>query len=415
MIMDNLSSERFSKKKMAIDDFSLLSKVGVVGLYVECELTYAFIIEKEKSICNHYFAICNYEEFYEPDLQLRDKNITDKLIEINENYSLGIIQMRISLDEGKYIFNQLCVNSFCFREKKVKIPQNMQLLPKMHIPAYWDGVNVLLQKVLKPNFFGDSYIIEYLSIDNPFSNIFSANEFDKINSKIKELTNIDLLSVNDRIGSFIFQFPITVVHADCSIISDWCKARLSLNYHGDLLSPSDIYTLVNTKLDDIITGFYTVEGIVDKFIFNIGDSNNFEYTIINKRNNFIYRHFLGNFIRKIFVGSYINIQYAEPRSFSYKDGNTIEVEVFDHSLISTGNNQNIDDRIHNRILYNSIIKQSGDFYSFEVGQKLEALSCVREKINSHSDSSSEIWLWDPYLRCYDIFDTLYYAKKKELR
>ena len=69
MIRSDLLNERSSKKKIAIDDFYLLSKTGVLGLYIECELTHIFLVEKEKSICNHYFTVCNYEEFYEPDIQ----------------------------------------------------------------------------------------------------------------------------------------------------------------------------------------------------------------------------------------------------------------------------------------------------------------------------------------------------------
>jgi hypothetical protein len=161
MIRSDLHNERSSKKKIAIDDFYLLSKTGVLGLYIECELTHIFLVEKEKSICSHYFAVCNYEEFYEPDIQLREKKITDKLIQINEKYSLGIIQKRISIDESKNIFYQLCSGLFNLRGKTVSISHDIQLLPKIHIPKQWDGTNVMLQKVLKPNFWGDTYIIEF--------------------------------------------------------------------------------------------------------------------------------------------------------------------------------------------------------------------------------------------------------------
>jgi len=411
MIRDDLLKERASKKEIAIKDFYLLSKEGVIGRYIECELTHIFIIEKEKSICHHYFAICNYEEFKELDSQLRDKHITKKLIKINKKYSLGIIQKRISTDESNNLFEQLCLGTFNFKENNIVLPLNLQLLPKVHIPQYWDGTTVFLQKVLKPNFWGDTYIIEFISIDNPFSCIFTTNEFDKINLKIKELSNIDLLSINDRIGSFIFQFPITIISANCNIFFNWCKARLSIEFHNHLVQSLDIYTLVNTKFDDVITGFNAIEGIVDNFEFDLGDSNNFEYLIINKNKKIIYKHFMGNYLRHVFISGNFNIQYSEPRTIPYKKKKTVEIELFNHNLISVGNDHNIDDRIQNRILNNSIIKQSGDFYVFDMGQRVEALNCIREKINNYSGSSSEIWLWDPYLRCEDIFNTLYYANK----
>jgi len=409
MIRNDLHNERTSKKNIAIDDFNQLSQKGVLGQYLECELTHIFLVDKEKSICNHYFAVCNYEEFHESDTQLRDKKITDKLIKINEKYSLGIIQKRISTDESKIIFNQLCLGSFSLRGNTVLIPHDIQLLPKIHIPKYWDGTNVMLQKVLKPNFWGDTYIIEFLCLENPFLNTFSINDFDKINSKINDFTKVDLSSVNDRIGSFIFQFPITIISADCNIISDWCIAKLSLDIPNGSISSSDICTIVSTKLDDVITGFKVIEGIQEEIEFRIGDSNNFEYIIFNKNTNLIYTHFMGNYIRHTFISGNFNIQYSEPRTIPSEDGKTTDVEIFHQNIIMAGSKHDIDNRIHDRMKLNSIIKQSGDFHVFNMGQRQEALDYIREKIHSYSGSSSEIWLWDPYLRCKDIFDTLYYT------
>jgi hypothetical protein len=187
MIRENLTNERMAKNKIAINDFTLLSSTEIVGLYTECELTHIFLVEKSKGLCHHYFAVCNYEEFKETDIKLKIKKITNKLIRINQEYSLGIIQKRISLEECKDMFDQLCIGSFSLQGNKVLMPSNIQLLPKTHIPSYWDGENVMLQKVLKPNFFGDAYIIEFMSIDNPFSNRFSIQEFEKINQKINIL------------------------------------------------------------------------------------------------------------------------------------------------------------------------------------------------------------------------------------
>jgi len=407
--MNDLLAECTSKRNIAIEDFTLLSKHGVLGLYVECELTYLFIIKKEESVCYHYFAICNYEEFIESDIQFKERKLTNELIEINKYYSLGIIQMRIALNESKDIFDQLCSNSFCFKGKSVILPQDIQLLPKTHIPLYWNGENVLLQNILKPNFWGDSYIIEFFSIDNPFSKIFSSSEFDKINTKIKDLINIDLSFVYDRIGSFIFQFPITIMIEECNIINDRCKAKLSLNCYNDSIPSSDICTIIHTKQDDVITGFHVVEGIVNNYTFDIGDSNNYEYLIINKKNNLIYKHFLVNYMRQALISGNFNIQYSEPRIIRYEDNNNVEIEIFNQNLIMSGNKYAIDDRIRNRIRFNSIIKQSGDFRAFEKGQKKEALDFIREKIKSHSSSTSEICLWDPYLHCEGIFSTLYYS------
>ena len=65
------------------------------------------------------------------------------------------------VEKAKSTFDQLCSGNFCLRENSVIMPQNVQLLPKVHIPSYWDGSGIMLQKVLKPNFWGDNYIIDF--------------------------------------------------------------------------------------------------------------------------------------------------------------------------------------------------------------------------------------------------------------
>jgi hypothetical protein len=105
MLQEELTSESITKNEMGIKDFSLLSAPGVLGNYLECELTHIFLVERKTHSCYHYFALFSYEEFLEKDKSLRDISLTDKLIRINNNYSLGIKKIRLSLSESKDMFN----------------------------------------------------------------------------------------------------------------------------------------------------------------------------------------------------------------------------------------------------------------------------------------------------------------------
>jgi len=403
-------AELKAKKETGIKDFSLLSCPGVLGNYLECELTHAFIVERKTNNIYHYYAVCSYEEFQENDKDKRDKSLTEKLVEINEEYSLGIKQMRLSLEESKNIFNQICKKQYHFRDKTVILPDTMQLLPKTHIPSMFGYDEAILNKILKPNFWGDSYILEFISIETPFKG-FSVSDFEKTNAAISNYLPVDLSSVNDRIGSFIFQFPVTLIAVDSRISQDWCKAKLSMKIHPQLLHQNQIYTIAKTNLDDTTTGFNSFNGTFESLELDLGDSNNLELLVFNTQNAIIYNHSLVNFIRDIDINGGISMQNAEPRIITHKDGSTTEINLVDYRLgVSTGGKNYYDSRTNKRVIHNDIINHRGDFQNFYPGERDKALEYIRIRLNEYAISSSEIWLWDPYLQYQDIMETLYYIK-----
>jgi hypothetical protein len=409
-----LDNELTAKKEIGIKDFSFLSSPGVLGNYLECELTHIFVIERKTNHAYHYYAVCSYEEFIENDASLRDNHITEKLVKINENYSLGIQQIRLSLEESRGIFNQLCEKRFQFRNHTVILPDTMQLLPKVYVPSLFGYDGVQVNKALKPNFWGSKYILEFISIETPFSSFFSASDFDKINGEISKLISINLSMVNDRISSFIFQFPITLISVDSGISNDWCKAVLSMKVHPklSLSSTNDIHTIVKTKLDDTTTGFNAYNGIFDHLEMNLGDSNNLELMVFNTTNAIIYEHSSVNFFRSYNIISNVSLQNAEPRIIMHPDGSSTEINLVSNRLrMTTSSEKYYDSRTKERITRNEIINHSGDFQNFYPGERDKALHYIRGKLNDFAGSSSEIWLWDPFLRHQDIMETLYYVEQ----
>jgi hypothetical protein len=405
----DFDNELTVKKQIAIKDFTLLSGPGILGAYLECELTHIFIIEKETNHIYHYYAICSCEEFIESNDNLRNVYLTKKLIKINENYSLGIMQTRLSLEESKGIFNQLCEKQFHFQNQNVILPDTLQLLPKTHVPSIFGYDGVQVNNILKSNFWGDRYILEFVSIKTPFNGFFSASDFEKTNAVISNHLPINLSLVNDRIGSFIFQFPITLISVNSEISHDWCKATLSMRIHPQLLHENDICTIVKTKLDDTTTGFNLFNGIFENLELNLGDSNNLELLVFNASNAIIYKNSLVNFSRDVNVSVGISMQNAEPRIITHKDGSTTEITLVNYDLGVRTGWRDYDSRINERVINNEIINHSGDFQNFYPGEEKEALEYIRIRLGRHAGSSTEIWLWDPFLCYQDIMETLYYV------
>lgn len=415
MKRDDLQSELIAKKDIGIKDFKLLSAFGTLGLYEECELTHIFIIDNHKSFY-HYYALMSFEEFTEPEESNRDISITDKLFQINNNFKLGIVKKRITLEESGNIFKQLCEGSYNFQNKKFIMPEDMQLLPKTHIPSLWGYSDPMVNKILKPNLWGDKYILEFSALNNPFVSIFNSDELEKINNKIYELIPINLSSVYDRIGSFIFQFPITVVTAHSGISKDWTNAKISLSLHSSFKEEKNLLSVVTTKIDDVVTGHQSIQGKYSEEELKVGDSNNLEFKVFNICNGIIYKHSMGNFIRNFHLNMGISSQNSEPRTVIDCHGKTQEIHLTSYSLgASSGEQNSYDSRTKHRIVQNDILNKSGRFLNVRNGEREKALDYIRRQINEKCASCSEIWLWDPFLDDRDILDTLYYANNTELK
>ena len=400
--------EMNAKKISAIKDFKLLSTPGIIGAYKECELTHIFLIETKTKKLFHYYALLSYEEFSEQSSKPKGNFLTPSPIEINNSYKLGIKQSRVSFDQAKIIFYNLCLNNLSIDNQSFSISKLITILPKTHIPLMWETEYSLLHKILKPNFWGDCYILKFFSNQYPFEGILSDKDLIKINKEIKKYINIDLDSINDRIGSFIFQFPITLVKVNFHPMDDWCNGEISIKTYPPFGQNDNIMSIISTELDNVLTSCNIFEGVSNKNFIELGDSHNYELLVINKENKLIYHHFKGNFIRYCLIGGSIGIHNSEPRTFITSDNEEVKIDLLSNDLSAgISPNDNYDERIHKRIKHNEIIKLSNGFMIFNK-QRKEALSKIRKIIQDNSNNSSEIWIMDPYLLSKDIIDTLYY-------
>jgi len=415
MISSDNQIEAKAKKLIAIKDFTLLSTPGVVGAYKECELTHIYLFEIESNKIYHYYAVLSYEEYIESNEDFKEIFLTPKPIKINNKYKLGIKQSRLSFNCAKDIFNGLCTGYLSVENKTFCISSAFTVLPKTHIPSYWDNNVPLLHKVLKPNFWGDNYIIEFFSTQNPFDGLLSSKDFTIINENIKKYINIDLESINDRIGSYVFQFPITLINADIHSKRDWCNAEYSIQTYPPFIKEKDIISIISTELDNVITGCNNIEGVCKNHLFEVGDSNNFKLLVINKENKLIYRHLKGNYLRYFNFGGGIGFYNSEPRTFTNSDNEEISIDLFSNNFDS-GNlsNGNYSERIRRRMKHNNVIKASGEFAIF-INERKEALFYIRDLIQKKYNDVSEIWMLDPYLLSKDIIDTLYYHTQRDIK
>jgi hypothetical protein len=404
-----------AKKSLAIKDFNLLSTPGILGDYKECEITHIFLVENNTRKLLHYYAVLSFEELLELDNEFKCKYLTEKLIVINKDYKLGIKRNRLICPEASRIFEQLCLYNLEINGTPFIISRLFTLFPKTHIPSLWGNDASLLTKILKPNFWGDNYIIEFFSNQNPFEGLLSEKDIFKINMEIKNTTGIDLGIVNDRIGSFIFQFPVTLVQAKASPSNDWCNAKLSVKTYIPFNQDHNITSIISTHFDDIITGYNSFDGPCNELLLEIGDSRDFEFMVINKQNKLIYHHFKGSFTKYFNIGGNIGIHNSEPRIFKNSNNKEVRVDLFHNTFsVNKTSEMDYDERIIKRMEHNKILKTSNQFRIFNK-QRDEALNYVRTLLKMYTSESSEIWIVDPYLRSQDILDTLYYIDLLDIK
>jgi hypothetical protein len=409
------SDELNSKKEIGKRDYNLLSTDGIIGFYRECELTHIYLVESSSGTIHHYFALLSYEEFLEIDETKKEERLTESLIVINKKYKLGITRMRIGKENAKDIFDQLCSGSLKFNKTNFILPKSIQLLPKTHVPTIWGDDSPILSRVLKPNFWRDRYILEFAGLEDPMSKILTADEFDKVNAEILSLIPIDLASIHDRIGSFIFQFPITLVSGNTEISPDWCKTLISITMHSDFKHQDDLCYLAKTSLDDVITGFHCYSGNQKHIELALGDSNNLELKVFNKNNGLVYTNSRQNLLKNINTTFGIGLQNSEPRIFKDSLGNEKKVNLLSFSMGAvSGESFSYDTRTKRRMFQNEIIKRSGRFLNVHAGEREKALDFVRKRIEEKAPRCSEIWLWDPYLDYKSILDALYFTSNSDV-
>jgi len=408
IISDEINTKRIAAKK----DFTLLSRPGLIGNYVECEFTQIVIENVKTKELHHYFGIISYEEFMEPNTASRDKKLNSSQRNLNKDYKFGIYQFRDSLDEAQKIFEQLYNGALTYRGTRIHTTSELVCLPKAFVSHLWGYEPPIITKVLKPTIFGDSYIIEYLSHTCSIETVLTRPAIKKANKLIMDALNIDLDSISDRIGSFIFQFPISTIETKIDLCPDQCSAVITVESENGLFQNDDIETLITTRFDDLVTGFAQQMGYVTNQRLSLGDSNSLELLTFSRRYQLILSHYKCHFIRSINLGFGVSGAQSEPRKIFYDTGNATEISLYDYSLGGTNTNEQFDTRIRNRILQNDILNKRGRFMVFEGNQHEEALVYFRVLINS--EQTSEIWLIDPFLKARDLNDTIYHCSRRNV-
>ncbi|MFH2064912.1 MAG: VPA1262 family N-terminal domain-containing protein [Pseudomonadota bacterium] len=399
------------KKRIASSDFDRLLKQGSIGFYNSCEITQVFLHDKISKVNTNFFSLACFSE--RSVSAIEERFLSPKLHSINSLTGMGIIQFTVPVDEAKVLFNHAQKGSFQINDKQSRLSKNLVLLPKQYVPQVWGTSEPFINKLLKPNFYGENYIVEFFDEEKGVLANLERAEVEKIFCFVKDCADIsiDLSSVYDRVGGLIFQFPITVLTCDCRLLANSNSVRLNFNRHLEC-NGAELIIACKTSLDDVVTGFRTtVCSATDRTAeLEIGDSDNLELFVSLKYSGLLLHHTKMQFCREIRMNMNWSTAHAKPRTILTSDSkNPVELHITSSLPMHIGRRQKREyrDYIRRRTQENEIISYSGDYLVLQKGERTEALAFIRKKLRSVSELR-EIVLWDPYLSVQDIVDTLYF-------
>ncbi len=389
-------------------DFNQLTASGNIAFYNSCEVTEIFLCRKKDKAIFNFFTIAVFEE--KPYVGFNQIFLGDR-IAVNDEFSIGIQRFWLTIVEAEAKFdmlktqNQWSANGSIFSQ----FPQ-LKYLPKQYIPAL-EGNRI--NHILKNNYHNGSYLIEFF--DESKSNldfllkIEAIGKLNDICEKIKKQVPIDLSVVRDRIGNFIFQFPITIIETHTKALPTWDGIDMNFLWHNLLSTPPDCLLQVEAILDKNYMGSiiedYNKTNNQKIIIGNLDQINHIK--IWRKEPCLILSSFTGSFIRDFNLN--IGIINHEPRLFEV-NGKMQKIVVASNDGRAKKKTK-VDYTIYiNNTLYDAEKKQLEETLSFK--QYNKGLSGGIEDLQTLIQLKDEngVYIWDPFLSSLDILKTLFYSK-----
>jgi hypothetical protein len=266
--------------------------------------------------------------------------------------------------------------------------------------------------LLKPNYWGDSYIIEFFCENKTLIKKLDEKDIDTINRDLSSTASIsiDLTKIYERTENIIFQFPVTLISCVHSLKQNE-SIDVKIQTHPKIKIPLDILITAKTFTDHNVTGFFNQQTKSDQtsITLPLGDSDNVELTIVKSNSSIMLHHSLSNYIRSISGCMHIHLPHSKPRTITTKTQQTYSIEIAELSPWSVNiREHDFFQQINHRKIENDLLEKSGDCRVFKNGDKIQAYEFVKFLIQKHNQDAKEICLWDPYLSASDIIETLYF-------
>lgn len=381
-----------------------LIEYGVIGFYKSCEAVQIFLVDRSDGSLINFYTIFTFEEKdYSPKIKER---ITEKLISIDKNFSLGIEKHYFSLDDSKEIFYKL-YDSRWEKENILLKGSSFKLLRNQYI--HFNNSN-RINTILKNSFFRSSYLFEFFEEDKSVFSYFKENpkKLDKVIKNIYELIPIDFSLNKDRIGNYVFQLPISLLKIKTSSNDDFDGFFIDFAWNNKL---DNIPTcIINSSIkmeNNFLSNVLEEYNKENSQLIEMGSLDNLVNLSIWRMNpNLLLYDDNLNFPRKVYGGI---IRNEGTRKF-YDKGVEKSVELRGELDYEKDFEKYIQivDNAKSEIIEMELEKNcSFKLYGGNKKNNMNNLECLVNLIQKHG--SNGVYLLDPYLTYDEIFSTFYYS------
>lgn len=402
-----------------MNEYDILVSPGNLGFYKSCDAVNVFLIDKENRIYNYYAIFVLSES---DTVNTKTTYITDKLVEIDSNFRLGIYRKSFPLSEVREIIHTL-------KNRKGVLPVNigfggdallgeLSSRSKQFVPQN-GSKTILLNKILKNNFVNGSYVIEFFDETKPVLGLLVEKSINKIAETVRNLIPIDLSCLRDRIGNVLFQFPSQVIHADIHSKKDGNKLITDQMECNVLIDPRINLTLhnyqlmVENKLDDIVTGFSVKNIDATKFnISGLQTDDSISMKIVDTITGLMQMSHDSELIMDFKLD--FAIGHSEYRVVK---GDRIELKTRERSRSGKIIDKTYKEWIQRRKYTSRLVEleEAKEFMQYSADnahcdQRDKAIKDIRNLIKREQMKCRKIYLWDPYLSSEDIINTLFYCE-----
>ena len=409
-------------------EFHLLSSDERLGFYNCAEILHAFTIEQGTKVYRNFFTLITLEEHY--NLETEEEYLTPKPFSEKEfkntQIDLGIIRKVVDLTTAECLYEQLhsvsenCTSEVDLGSGIIKIGE-IERLPKAFVRAAGFDEEVPLNRILKNNFKNGSYLLEFFDTEKALWKQLSKEKRDRLSVKLFRYTGIDLQTVSDRIGNFLFQFPSQSIHISKVSPPDektrkeenWYQINFDKRMKKDLkfmFKEECTFDQTVYKRDQkiILSGepvLVKLKTGVESYLNNLELISLEEEALVLHQSTYVWMlagELMCNYslsaedVREVYedgkVKYTVSLQYANPLRFSKKNNEWKEFVK--------------------RRLYRTSVQDAIKYHKFRQfgkgkGDNQEAIRFLIDLMSMEEDG--KVYLWDPYVKVSDILETWYHV------